>query len=242
MEVKYPILIKGGIIIKVDKEYICKLLNIKKDTLRKIENKNGLCARLNEIGYKLISKIKEGRKVYYEIEQYNNKKEIYKNMVKYVYKTNKKDQFSNYFILRTINNDKFPLNKRDIAEKAEVSTKTIATWDNRLIDNKIISKDGYFYFCINKDTGEITQCTHEEYKTFWRNKYYIDAFKDLQLKYIKGQITLDQLTLASAEIGATIALIQNKYYYRSKKYKTNEDNLLFNDTMKLICDIYGKSE
>lgn len=225
--------------MKMDKKEVCKILNIKERTLKGIESKNQLKARLKEKGYNLVSKEKEGRKVFYNIEQINSNKEVYNNMVKYVYNTNKEKEFTKYFTLRTIVNNTIPYSKADISNKIEVSKRTVTTWDNKLNDLQIISKDGYFYFCIDKEKGTIEQCTKEEYKNFWKNKSYIKAFKDLQIKYINGTIDLNQLTLASAEIGGTIALIENKYYYRIKKYKTNTQNQLYKDTYNLIKAIYG---
>lgn len=225
--------------IKADKEYICNILNVKIRTLKTIENNKQLQERLKQKGYTLINKVKEGRKVYYNIEQLSNSKEVYSNMIKYVYKTNKEEEFTKYFTLRTCVNELYPLSKMDIADKSEVSKRTVSTWDNTLIDYNIISKDGFFYFCIDKDKQTITQCTIEEYKMFWRNTAYIKAFKDLQMKYINGTIDLTQLQLASAEIGASIALVNNKYYFRIKKYKTNKDNQLYIDTMELIKSVYG---
>lgn len=227
------------IIIKVDKEYICSLLNITKRTLKNIENKNKLDERLKNKGYKLISKIKEGRRVYYNIEIEKENKELYNNIIKYLFNTNKEIEFSRYFYLRTSQDENnVILSKNDIANKTQVSNKTITKWDNKLIDNNIISKDGYFYFCINKENKTIKQCSVEEYKSFWKNTAYLKAFRDLQLKYIKGNIDLNQLTLASAEIGASIALVTNKYYYRIKKYKTNTENQLYIDIYNLIKNIY----
>ena len=106
--------------MKVDKEYICNLLNIKQRTLKTIEAENKLNERLEQKGYNLIEKIKEGRKVYYIIEQYNSNKEMYSNMVKYVFNTNKKEEFTKYFCLTTKENNNLPLSKSYISNKAEV--------------------------------------------------------------------------------------------------------------------------
>ena len=77
-------------------------------------------------------------------------------------------------------------------------------WDNILLKNDIISKDDFFYFCIEEDQENriIRECSKEEYKSFFKNKAYKEAFKNLQKKYINGEITLNELTLASAEVGA----------------------------------------
>ncbi|WP_297994165.1 hypothetical protein [uncultured Clostridium sp.] len=226
--------------MKVDKEYICNLLNIKLRTLKTIEAENKLNERLEKKGYNFIKKIKEGRKVYYIIEQYDINKEVYSNMIKYVFNTDKKDEFTKYFCLRT--NKDFILSKNELSNKANISRQTVTNWDNKLIDYNIISKDGYFYFYIDKENKTIQACTKEEYDNFWKNTAYIKAFRDLQFKYINGDIDLNQLTLASAEIGASIALVTNKYYYRIKKYKTNTKNKLYIDINNLIKKLYGTSK
>lgn len=214
-------------------------MQIKNDTLKKIENNNKLEIRLKEKGYLLKDKIKEGRKVYYILDQENEYKEMYNNMVNYVYNTTKEVEFTKYFNLRTLTNDLFPLSKADISNKVNVSSRTISNWDNNLVNKCIIYKDGYYYFTINKQSGEIKQCTKQEYNSFWKNKAYLKAFYDLQVKYIKGQLTLTELQLASAEIGSIITLVENKYYFKTKKYKTNKDNRLYIDTFNLIKTIYG---
>ena len=210
--------------------------------MKNIESNNKLKIRLEEKGYLLQDKIKEGRKVYYILEQINEYKEVYNNLLRNYYKTNKEKEFTMYFGLRTLNNDLFPLNKADISNKVNVSARTISNWDNTLIDKSIISKDGFYYFSINKETGEMKQCSKEEYNNFWRNKAYVKAFYDLQVKYIEGKITLTELQLASAEIGSIVTLIENKYYFRSKKYKTNTDNKMYIDTFNLIKAIYGNDK
>ncbi len=225
--------------MNVDKEYICNLLHIKKRTLKNIEAEKKLNERLEEKGYHLIEKIKKGRKVYYTIEQYDINREVYSNVIKHVFNTDKKEEFTKYFCLRTSKD--FILSKNELSNKVNISQQTVTNWDNKLIDYNIISKDGYFYFCIDKENKIIQSCIKEEYDNFWKNTAYIKAFRDLQLKYINGDIDLNQLTLASAEIGASIALVTNKYYYRIKKYKTNTENKLYMDINNLIKKIYGTS-
>jgi hypothetical protein len=165
-------------------------------------------------------------------------------MVKYVYGTSLEKEFSTYFALRTIlNNWSICYNTKELAERSSVSSKTIRKWDNTLMDKEIIARDGYFYFCITNDIEnkiyKVEQSNNEEYKAFWRNKAYMSAFKKLQDKYYKGELTLTELQLASADIGAIRQVIDKKYYYRVKKFKTHKDNELYNDTMKLIKNIYG---
>jgi hypothetical protein len=230
--------------IKISKQQLMDILGIKKDALIKIEQRQQLHLRLEEKGYKLLDKIKEGRKVYYILEQENELKEVYNNMVKYVYGTDKEKEFSTYFALRTIlNNWNICYNIKEIAERSSVSSKTIRKWDSTLIDKDIIARDGYFYFCIINDAEnkiyKVEPSNIEEYRSFWRNKAYLGAFKNLQDKYYKGELTLMELQLASADIGAIRQVKECKYYYRVKKFITHKENELYIDTMKLIKKLYG---
>lgn len=141
-------------------------------------------------------------------------------MCKYVYNTNRQDSFSRYFHMRTEYSkvDK-PVGQKEIATISGVSRNTISKWDNTLIDKNIIAKDGFFYFYIKADTKEVIQCNIEEYKSFWRSKALLKAFNTLQGRHLRGKITLNELTLSSAELGSLIGIIENKYYFRTKKYK-----------------------
>ena len=231
-------------ILKLDKIQLCELLGTKEGGLKTIIKRKQLETKLNNIGYNLIETTKEGKKNIYIIEQQNINKQIYNNTCKFLYKTNNEEAFTKYFLTRTnyINEEQKIYSKKDIGNISKVCTNTISKWDKTLLNTKIISNDGYFYFYIDMINYKIAQCTQEEYKTFWRNKAYLKAFQSLQNKYIKSEITLNELQLASAEIGATIALTENKYYYRTKKYNTNTENQLYIDTIELIKNIYGTNE
>ena len=116
------------------------------------------------------------------------------------------------------------------------STVDLTTDDKLSLINKYGTILNFGRFTIN--TNEINQCTEEEYKTFWKNSHMLKAFNDLQIKYLNGEITLNQLQLASADIGAFMVAISNKYYFRTKKYKVNKDNKLYIDTKTLIEEVF----
>jgi DNA-binding Xre family transcriptional regulator len=228
--------------IKMDKKELCNTINIKEGNLNKIETRGQLKEKLLSYGYKLKEKVKEGRKVYYILETVEADQQIqatYNNLCRYVYNTNKPNEFGNYFIHRTTPHS--ILNKKELAEIAEVSDRTISKWDNTLLDKNIISKEGFYYFSIDKHNGVVTQCDEEEYKSFWRNKQYLKAFATLQTRYLEGKITLNELTLASADIGAYMALTEDKYCYRIKRYKKIETELYFS-TKDLINKLYDDNE
>lgn len=224
--------------MKKNKKEIAEILGVSIESLKKIEGNKTLEEKLKNKGYKFINKFKEGRKVFYEIELINESQEVLSNLCNHVYKVKrKKEEFCKYYMLRT-DEDNIPRSKADISKDVEISKATIDKWDNKLIELKIISKDGFFYFSIDKNTNEINQCTEEEYKTFWKNSHMLKAFNDLQIKYLNGEITLNQLQLASADIGAFMVAISNKYYFRTKKYKVNKDNKLYIDTKTLIEEVF----
>lgn len=228
--------------MRVDKKGLCNILGVKNDALKVIERNGNLEKRLSDKGYNLIQKRKEGRKIYYEVEQVNESKNVYNNLLKYVYSINREEQFTKYFGLRTLTNDKFPLNKSDISNKVNISTKTITKWDNKLLDRKIISKDGFYYFYIDRDNGEIKQCSKEEYSGFWKNRAIENNIKRLIDKYDRGEISIIEMLRENSDFTTKINIIDNKYYFRVKKYKTNEDNQLYIDTWNLIKSVYGNEE
>lgn len=216
--------------MKADRNKLKDILGINLNTLKQIERRNNLDKRLNKIGYKLISKCKFKNKYIYDIRSIKDHQELNK-VIKQSYNTNRADKFVTYFNIRTLEE---PNTIREIANKSNVAEKTVIKWDNTLQDKRIISKDGYYYFRLLKDTREVQQCSIGEYKSFWKNKAYLNAFYRLQSKYISGEITLTELQLASGEIAVIISTIANKYYFKIKKYKVNEDNELYIDTKRLI--------
>ena len=231
--------------MRCSKEDLACLLGVKKGTLINIEKNKQLEMRLEKKGYKLLGKEKAGRNVYYTLEQTNPEKEIYSNMVKYIFNSDKEDEFAEYFILRT-ENEGIPLGKKDIAEEIKLSTNTVSKFDDKMLKAKIISRDKFFYFCIERTKDEKTgalkvlvrECDEQEHNNFWKNTAYVKAFSDLQSRYVRGEITLNELQIASAGVGSTIAILENKYYYKVKKYKTNKNNQLYKDLRNLVIELY----
>ncbi len=212
--------------MKASRNELKNILEVNLNALKQIERRKTLDKRLLEKGYKLIKKYKQNNKTMYELQHYKARQIINKT-----YNVKKADNFIDYFNIRT---KEEPNSIECIASKANINKNTVIKWDNTLQDKRIISKDGYYYFKLDKDQGELIQVTQEEYKSFWRNKAYINAFKKLQDKYIKGEISLTELQLSSGEIAVIISTIENKYYYKIKKYKVNKDNQLYIDTKNLI--------
>jgi hypothetical protein len=220
--------------MKVCRNELKAILNINLNALKQIERRKTLNKRLLEKGYILIDKYIESNKTIYELEISKTKEIISKT-----YNVSKTNNFIDYFNIRT---KEEPSTIEEIANKANVNKKTVSKWDNTLQDKRIIAKDGYYYFRLDKSQGELIPVSIEEYKSFWKNKAYINAFNKLQERYIKGEISLTELQLSSGEIAVIISTIENKYYYKIKKYKVDKNNELYIDTKKLIEGVRSLGE
>lgn len=219
--------------VKCDRKQLKDILNISLNALKLIEKRNKLQYRLNKVGYELVDKYKEKNKYIYVIKESNQ--EI-KKQLSSMYNTNRTDKFINYFNIRTIEE---PRTIKEIALKSDVAEKTIIKWDSTLQDKQIISKDGFYYFKVDRLKDTITQICKEEYKSYWRNKAYLGAFAELIRKYMQGEISLTEFQLTSGDIAVIISMLENKYCFKVKKYKVNR-NEIYEYTRNLIEE-YQKS-
>ena len=206
-----------------DRKQLAELLNTTKDNIKKLEKRNALDNKLNTFGYKLVN-ISKTDKTNYNIEKINT--DAFK-----VLRINKKDNFLKYFNVRTTEKAN---NIKDIAIKSNVNKNTVVIWDKKMLNNKIMSKDGFYYFKMDLETREIIEVSKEEYKSYWRNVSVIKALKDLQNKYLKGIIDLNQLQLASASVGGSYAVVSGYSCFRIPKYKVDKENYLYLDLNKML--------
>jgi len=213
--------------VKCDRSQLKDILNISLNALKLIEKRNNLQYRLRKCGYELIDKYKVKNKYIYVIRESNQ--EI-KKQISNLYNTNRTDKFINYFNIRTIEE---PKTIKEIALISEVAEKTIIKWDNTLQDKRILSKDDFYYFKVDRIKDTITEICKEEFKSYWRNKAYLNAFADLRRKYMQGEITLTELQLTSGDIAVIISMIENRYCFKIKKYKVNQ-NEIYEYTRNLI--------
>ena len=103
-----------------------------------------------------------------------------------------------------------------------------------MLDNKVMSKDGFYYFKIDIGSNEVFEISKEEYKSYWRNVSFIKALKDLQDKYLNGLISLNEFQLASVNIGSYYNVVQGHTCFRIPKYKIDRENTLFLDLNMLL--------
>lgn len=145
--------------IILDKNGVCEILGLTKESLKKIEKYNKLSYRLELMGYKFINKYSKGKgaKSYYIIKQFDEEREEYINVCKDIIKTTNYDKFAIYFMSR-IKNLNYPITNFDIGNQCELSHETINRFDNKLKKLNVLIKDGCFstkYKYVDIDTNEI---------------------------------------------------------------------------------------
>jgi len=221
--------------MKVDRKELANMLGIKSEGLKTIEKRHQLEERLDNIGYKLIEKEKLSRNVYYIIETINVNKELISSMCKYVFEANKSNEFIDYFIERTGKSKADVVASTGyISEKINVNTSTVRRWDLKLLDKKIISNDGFFYFKLNKENHIIEEVSKEEYNSYWKRREDLKQYDKLYNRYVKGEITFNEALRISNDATALRIELGEKYLYKTKRYKLNQNNALYIDFIKLI--------
>lgn len=221
--------------MKVSRNELKDILGVSLEGLKTIEKRKQLNHRLISLGYNFISKEKISRKVYYYVENSNSNKQLIINMCKYVFNTRKNEEFVQYFKERTENSkNDIPTSLEYLSNKVNVGIMTVRKWDLKLLDKKIISKDGYFYFKMNKLTQTIEEVTKEEYNSYWRNNGRLRTQKKLQNRFMKGEIDFEELKELIGMEAIIRAELEGKYLLRIKRYKLNKSNLLYLDFLKLV--------
>ena len=215
------------------RKQLAELLNTSVDNIKKLEKRKKLEDRLNKNGYYLIKVHKEGRGKTYEVVELNQNKVIKNNIYKYVFNVSKFDKFERYFKVRTYNTDK-PLTLEYIADKCETNRQAISRWDNKLINNDILYKDGFYYMYIDNITGDVYEIPKEKYNEYWKNKAYLKTLKSLQNRFLNGDIDLNEFQVLSIQVGNLKATLDKGYVYKVKKFRLNDDNQLYKDIVKLM--------
>lgn len=228
---------------KLSRQELMNILGIKNDALKTIIRKNQLKTRLKEKGYNYVEKIKEGRNTYFIVIKVSDDKELLNNIVVNMFETHEEYKFSEYFMYR-ITNLKKPLTKKLLAENCDISRKTITKWDGKMIENNMLSKDGYFYVAcdiIGENQKEYRLTDKYEYSTFVKNCKFIKMRKDTMLKWKNNEITDEEFQIVYD--GTTLQQLANekKFVYKVSKFSLNKDNVITKEIKNLICNLYDKN-
>ena len=232
-------------IFTVERETILEILGIKNTALKQIIRKKQLETRLKEKGYILIETLKEGRNTIYKLEHFgelsDNKFKL-NNAMECIFNTKKdEDKHTDYIMYRCANIYK-PLSKKHLADKLGINEKTIGKWDNHMIDNKLLAKDGYFYISRDyKEDGFDYRLTDEnEYKQFIKNNSLLKERQKAKEDFKQG--TINNIMFDAIMDGTSKQLEANygKIVYRISKYTLGKDEDLTKLIVKLIRDVWNK--
>ena len=225
---------------KINKKQLMDILGVKDRALTVIEQRNTLESRLDEKGYVLINKTKEGRSNTYEIEKINDSKKLLNDISKIMFGTKNDYSFGDYFMYRLFNINK-PITKEMLSKWCKVNRKTITRWDEKMLMNNILSKDGYFYIAMEfdndkKPTYRIT--CKEEYSSYIKCSRFANKKQEIAQKYKKDEIDYDTMQMLMDSVTAYAQTIEDKFVYRVSKFQLQKENQLFKDIYKLITDTY----
>ena len=230
--------------MKVTKQELMGILGVKSDTLKQIEKRKTLEKRLDEKGYVLIDKTKEGRNSIYEINKINDSKELLNNITNFMFGTNDDYRFSDYFMYRIMNIEK-PITKEMLSKWCKVNRKTITRWDDKMLMNNILSKDGYFYIAMefNNDKKPTYRITcKEEYSSYIKCSRFANKKKEIAQRYKKDEIDYDMMQMLMDSLNSYAQEVEKKFVYRVSKFQLQKDNQLCIDICNLIKDTYNVNE
>lgn len=224
----------------VDKKELCRILNVKPSTLKDIVKDKKLEQRLKKKGYELISKVKKGRCVYYNIELVNVDKELYCNLIKTHYNTNKQDEFSKYFTKRKEFSDKDKaISARKLEGYTGISRHTIYKWDKISVSEDVLKEDGYCYFKYIASINDTIEIDGEEFSEFWKA---VDSSKRLTQYFkeaMEGKITMEKYNELHRLFVNDKVVEKGVFCFRVPFYKINDKNKLCSTISRLIKNIYG---
>lgn len=209
-----------------DRKQLAELLNTSVQNIKMLEKRNKLKEKLNIKGYNLLNIYKKGKTTYNIIECDNPGVKALS-----VLNIRKPYSFTKYLNHRL---QEQAISIKDIAINSNVNKNTVVRWDKKLIYNKVMSRDGFYYFKLVLGKDEAVEISKEEYNSFWRNTAYIKALKKLQNRYLNGEITLNELQLATGDINSYYSIVNGVYCFRVNKFKVDKENDLYLDLSKLL--------
>lgn len=221
---------------KISREELIGILGVTNGALKQIIRRNQLYDRLLEKGYKYIDKIKEGRNVKYIVNKISDDKKILNDITVNMFGTRNDKDFGDYVLYRLYNLSK-PITNKMLSEWCNVNRNTISKWDDEMIRNGFMTKDGYFYMAIdydnkNKPTYRLT--TKHEYISYLKCSKYANKKREIAERYKRSEISYDEMEIAIEGINEFAKTIEKKFVYRINKFQLVKNNYLFVELVTLI--------
>ena len=220
----------------VNSKELAGLLGVKTDTLKRYKTAGLLQEKLEVIGYSLVEEFKEGRAVYYRLNDCKptNQEALFN---KEVFGT-EHDGFKHYYMNRTESakgkESKVDdvITKRELAEIAGADRGTISRWDDKLIELGILSEDGYVYlrFC----NLQISKSNRQEYSLYFKQvRAAKEVHSSVLLAYRRGEVSKEAAESAQKDYENTMQVFAGDYVARISVYKLNPNNPIHVEAVKL---------
>ena len=228
--------------IKVSRDELMQILQVSDSALKQIIKRKCLSDRLFEKGYIFENKIKEGRKSYFILKKYAEDKELLNNIIVNLFNTKEEEKFINYYFYRLFNiRHRKPVSKELLSQKVNVNRKTITKWDDKMLEHKIISKDGYFYISLklDKEGNKTYNLTDRfEYNAYVKNSKFVKKRKDAMIKWKNNEIDDDTFKIIYDGTTLEALAIEGKFVYKISKYQIEKDSELGKQILRLIVNTY----
>ena len=225
--------------IIVDNKQLGEMLGVSEGRIRNYISEGKIDVKLNEFGYELKRRFKDGRKMKCEIELKSKNENTLKGIGKTIFKTNKLSELCDYILYRDENED-LPISKSFLSELCNVSRVTITKWDRMMMENGFMSNDGCFYIVksLNYD-GSVrgySLTDVNEYNSFIKSTFkYRKAKTMLKMKLFENKISSDEYDMLYESINESLyKATDNKNIYKISKYNMSKNNELYKSIIELI--------
>lgn len=198
--------------------------------IKAIEKRGNLKERLIQKNCRLIEKFKDGRKFMYKVEIIQKESEYSFDEICDRYKIRKKQSFEQHTKNRyySIKNENNLITQKQFAEKTNEDVRNIRKYDEVLVEEKFMKKDGFRYW-VYKDGKMLYETSKESYNKYWaNNRVEKQLMNILKEKLNKKEITLEEYSDMYSNIISKLN-IKGEIIQRTRNFaKGSEFEKIFN--------------
>ena len=229
--------------LEMNSQQLSVLLGVSTNRIRALKTKGLLYSRLSDIGYRVVGECKRGKNVIYLCTDTEvNKRAALKNFCKETFNVNQVEEFVQYYLKRTEQAAKGQdielseiITKSKLGELIGVSDKTISKWDNILIEQGILSRNGYVYIQIQDK--ELVKTSEYAFKRQYRNMMTSKKIYTMcNNEYHKGMSDYNTLEFAYKEYENSLDCMSKEHIIRIKNYKLNACNPVHIAAMNVFAE------
>lgn len=210
--------------LRCDYAGLSDILGVGRTGISKLIKRGTLDKRLNELGYRINRITKESRKKIYWLIEVPMRSCYIRNVLG----IRKEYEFAKYFSIKTRNTYSFDSR---ISENINVDRKTLKRWRDKMVDSKMLVKDGFYYFrCDSEGLHEVDIW---EYKNFWKNRADLENMQErLQSQFYKNKVSFKDCLNKFGKMSSELTAAEGKMYFKVHKYRVNKNNEAYQITSK----------